>query len=77
MENKTSLASQIPQSAGTQEVRNQGIKSIIHMGILLVRRRIVRASMVALAWSPITWEAEAGWWAPCQFELYSKTLSQR
>ena len=66
MENKTSLASQIPQSAGSQEVRNQGIKSIIHTGR---RRRVVRASMVALALSPITWEAEAGLWAQCQFEL--------
>lgn len=77
MEKETLLASQIPPSTGSQEVLNQEIKSIIHMGILLVRERVVRASTVALAWSPTTWEAEAGSWAQCQCELYSKTLSQK
>lgn len=57
MENETLLARQIPQSTGAQQVLSQEIESVIPTETLLMRRKAVEASRVALAWSPITWEA--------------------
>lgn len=54
-------ARQTPQSTGSQEGLSREITSMTHIGALLMRRRVVGDSMVAPAYSLVTWEAEGPW----------------